>query len=108
MEIPQAKLDLSLVEVGDIHLDPLSEYHAVIVSHPRTWEGQMLMTTFVPDWSKDVCFYLPWDKIDTEMIKMHVLWKFSADPNYVLQFKAKCDVTAKSFEHLNINTWRFT
>lgn len=108
MNIPQAKLDQSLIEASAFCVDPKSDFHLVVVSHPRTWEGQMLMTTFVPDWNKDVCFYLAWDQIDSEMVKMHVLWKFTADPNYVLQFRAKCDVNAKSHEHLNINNWRFT
>lgn len=108
MNVPQAKLDQSLVEASAFYVDPKSDFHLVVVSHPRTWEGQMLMTTFVPDWNKEVCFYLAWDQIDSEMVKMHVLWKFTADPNYVLQFRAKCDVNAKSHEQLNINNWRFT
>jgi hypothetical protein len=108
MEIPQAFLDTSLVEAAECCVDTSLDYHIVLISHPRTWERQMLMTTFIPDWSKDVCFYYPWDKIDAELIKMHVLWKFSADPNYILQFKVKCDLAAKDFENLNIRTWRFT
>lgn len=107
MNIPQAKLDPSLVEAVKHNLDPSSGFHLIVLSHPRTWEGQMLMSTFIPDWSNDVCFYTPWDQIDAEMVKMHVLWKFTADPSYVLQFKAKCDMTAKLPEQLNINTWRF-
>lgn len=108
MNIPQAKLDHSLVEAVKRNLDPNSGFHLIMLSHPRTWEGQMLMSTFIPDWNNDVCFYTVWDHIDTKMVKMHVLWKFTADPGYVLQFKAKCDMTAKQPEQLNINTWRFT
>lgn len=107
MQIPQAKLDQSLLEVGEICIEQNSDYHLVVLSHPRTWERQMLITTFVPDWNKDMCFHFCWDDIDTEMIKMHVLWKFTADPNYVLHFKVKCDITAKTADQLNLNTWRF-
>lgn len=107
MNVPQAKLDPALIEAPKRDLDYSSGFHLIVLSHPRTWDGQMLMTTFIPDWSNDICFYTLWDKIDAELVKMHVLWKFSADPNYVLQFKARCDINAQLPEHLNINTWRF-
>mgnify|MGYP005858520865 CR=1 FL=1 len=108
MKIPQPNLDAALVSAAkNSQFDHDGGYHLIILSHPRTWERQMLITTFVPDWSKDICFYTAWDSIDTDFIKMHVLWKMTADPNYILHFKAKCNVNAETYEQLNIHSWRF-
>lgn len=86
---------------------PLDDYHLVNLSHPFFLSKELFIRVRIPDWNSDTDFQMSWNAIDTEMVKMHVLWKFTADPNYVLQFRAKCDINAQLPEHLNINTWRF-
>ncbi len=105
---PQAEEDAALVsEARDCRFESDGEHHLIVLSHPRVWERKMLLTSLLKDWDEYLCFFTNLDDIDSEAVKMHVLWKMSGDPNYVIKLKVKYNQFAKTFEQLNLYDWRF-
>lgn len=85
----------------------MSSRHLVLVSNPRVDHGNMLVMLNIQDWDKYHCFFFPVEDIDCRAVKIHIMWKLSGDPNYVVQVSADMDIEQKDIEKLNLRNWRF-
>ena len=107
-DAPQAEMDAALVsEARDCQFDSDGEHQLIVLSHPRVWERKMMLTTLVKSWNDSWCFYTCLSDIDSEAVRLHVMWKMSGDPDYVIKLRAACNLSAKTPEDLNLHDWRF-
>jgi len=84
-----------------------TQFHEIIISHPRVDNGKMLISLSIKDWDEYLCFYYPVNSIDHYVLMVHVIWKLSGDDQYIIKARAQLDIHQKDPEKLNLRNWNF-
>jgi hypothetical protein len=84
----------------------MQESVVIHISAPIVRSGKMFLSLHVAEVSKEANFFYPLNDVDNKLLMLHIMWKFSGDPNYAMKALAQV-VDSSNMQNVKLKNWEF-